>query len=122
MAKYRKKIVYIDAVRWRGHDRLGVTVEPADNSVHLSAGNMHLVRWEKLPDWLPKPVHLLNLDQSVPQGEIRRSGDYLYIGTSQGVEVAAPGDWIVRDQYGEIYPCKSAAFARFYELCEDCNG
>ena len=120
MAKYRKKPVVIEAVRWRGYSsNLGITVEPADTSVEITFDNMHQIRWETLPDWLPKPllecVYGRNSRMPVQPGEIRRDGEFLYIGTLEGEMMAGPGDWIIRGVKGEIYPCKPDIFAATYE-------
>jgi hypothetical protein len=120
MALYRKKIIYIDAVRWRGH-KLGPTVEPANQPLHMTAVNRVQVKQLPLPDWL-KPIQELGADGRVNRGEIRRLGDVLHVGTNTGVETAVPGDWIIRDKYGEIYPVKPETFAHIYELCEDAHG
>jgi hypothetical protein len=122
MAKYRKKPVVIEAVRWRG-EHLGITSEPADQPVEITHENMHRIKWEPLPDWLPKPLLERELRDSgwcpVPPGEIRRGGDILYIGTLEGEMMARPGDWIIRGVKGEIYPCKPDIFAATYEAAEE---
>ena len=120
MALYRKKVVYIDAVRWRGH-KIGATVEPANHPMHLTACNRVQVKQLPLPDWF-KPLQELDVSLTVQRGEIRRLGDVLHIGTNTGVETAVPGDWIIRDKHGEIYPVKPDTFAHIYELCEAKNG
>lgn len=118
MAKYRKKSVEIEAVRWRGHRAgLGFTVEAPDQPVEITEGNMHGIRWEPIPDWMPKP--LLTVEQagvaaSTP-GAITRDGECLLIATLEGVMRVSPGDWIIRGVKGEIYPCKPDIFAIIYE-------
>lgn len=121
--KYRKKPIMIEAVRWRGyHSNLGITVEPPDQPVEITEENMHAIKWEPLPDWLPKPllecVWGQNSRMPVQPGEIRRDGDFLYIGTLEGEMMAGPGDWIIRGVKGEIYPCKPDIFAATYEAAE----
>lgn len=114
MAQFRKKPVVIDAVRWRGYSsNLGVTVEPADMSVEITDDNLHNVKWERVPDWLPKP--LLEVDGPVQPGDIRRFGEMLIIGTLEGNMSADVGDWIIRGVKGEVYPCKPDIFAATYE-------
>jgi hypothetical protein len=120
MAKFRKKPVEIEAVRWRGyHNNLGVTAEPPDQPVEITSENMHNIKWEPLPDWLPRPllecIWGRNSRCPAQEGEIRRDGDFLYIGTLEGEMLAAPGDWIIRGVKGEIYPCKPDIFAATYE-------
>lgn len=119
--KYRKKPVVIEAVRWRGYQSgLGVTCEPPDQPVEITMENMHNIKWEPLPDWLPNPllecVWGQNSRLPAQTGEIRRDGDYIYIGTLEGEMMAAPGDWIIRGVKGEIYPCKPDIFTGTYEL------
>lgn len=120
MSKYRKKPVVIDAVRWRGyHSGLGITTEPPDQPIEITQENMHEIKWEPLPDWLPQPLLECTWGQNsrlpAQAGEIRRDGDFIYIGTLEGEMCAAPGDWIIRGVKGEIYPCKPDIFAATYE-------
>lgn len=123
--KYRKKPVVIEAVRWRGYQSgLGVTCEPPDQPVEITMENMHNIKWEPLPDWLPNPLLecAWNETPRIPQrrmvapGDIRRCGDSIYIGTLEGEMCASPGDWIIRGVKGEIYPCKPDIFTSTYEL------
>lgn len=116
MPKFRKKPVVIDAVCWNGHT-LGLTnapvdlYQPADPNVRL-----------EMPDWLPKCLPPLQTEAltraAVKPGEIRRYDDFLHIGTLEGVTTAAPGDWIIRGNKGELYPCKPDIFAATYEPAE----
>lgn len=115
MAKYRKKPVEIEAVRWRGYSsNLGVTVEVPSQPVEITEENMHGIKWEPLPEWLPKP---LRVSDGTPPGlgEIVRDGDDLLIYTLEGVMRARPGDWIIKGVAGEIYPCKPDIFAATYD-------
>ena len=55
-----------------------------------------------------------------------QSGDYqttadreLVVPTRSGVRYASPGDWIIRDAMGGIYPCKPHIFHEGYEVIED---
>jgi hypothetical protein len=114
MAKYRKKPVEIEAVRWRGfNSNLGVTAEAPDQPIEITAENMHGVKWEPLPSWLP-PAIADKGDAPAP-GAIYRRGDDLMIGTLEGTMVAKPGDWIIRGVKGELYPCKPDIFAATYD-------
>lgn len=122
MAQYRKKPVVIEAVRWRGYQsNLGITAEAPDQPVEITAENMHGIKWEPLPDWLPKPLLECIRGQNgtrfpAQAGEIRRDGDFIYIGTLEGEMCATPGDWIIRGVKGEIYPCKPDIFSTTYEM------
>ncbi len=112
--KYQKKPLIIEAVRWRGYSsNLGITTEPADQPVEITSENMHGIKWEGIPDWMPKP--LLERAGTVGLGEIRRAGESLYIGTAEGEMRASPGDWIIRGVKGELYPCKPDIFAATYD-------
>lgn len=120
MGSFRKKPVVIEAVRWRGYNSgIGITCESPDQPVEITAENMCGIKWEPLPDWMPKPLPECkwgaNSRCPVQPGEIRRDGDFLYIGTLEGEMCAAPGDWIIRGIKGEIYPCKPDIFAATYE-------
>lgn len=46
------------------------------------------------------------------------NGQYVDIGTLEGLMVASPGDWIIRGVKGEFYPCKPDIFDATYELEE----
>lgn len=48
-----------------------------------------------------------------PMGWVK--GDYVDIGTLEGLMVASKGDWIVRGLKGEFYPCKPDIFAASYD-------
>lgn len=121
MARYRKKPIVIEAVRWRGAENLGITAEPSDTPVEVTIENMHSIKWEALPDWLP-PVSRVVTDEkwpvTVPDGEIWRDGNDLWIGTLEGPHIAKLGDWIIRGVKGEMYPCKADIFAATYEAAE----
>ena len=43
-------------------------------------------------------------------------GDYVDIGTLEGLMVASKGDFIIKGVNGEFYPCKPDIFAKTYEL------
>jgi hypothetical protein len=116
--KFRKKPVEIEAVRWRGYSsNLGITAEAPDQPVEISEGNMHGVKWEPLPDWLPRPLRTIEeagITATTP-GTITRDGEHLVIATLEGMMRADPGDWIIKGVKGEIYPCKPDIFAMSYD-------
>jgi hypothetical protein len=121
MAKFRKKPVVIEAVRWRGYfNNLGITEEAPDQPVEITTDNMHLIEWKPFPEWLPPVsgvIDSLPSDHipSIPVGSIFRQDDSLWIGTLEGAMRADMGDWIIRGIKGEIYPCKPEIFAATYE-------
>ena len=43
-------------------------------------------------------------------------GDYVDIGTLEGLMVASKGDFIIKGVNGEFYPCKPDIFEKTYEL------
>lgn len=45
-------------------------------------------------------------------------GNYVEIGTLEGLMVASIGDWIIKGVKGEFYPCKPDIFAATYEPAE----
>ena len=122
MAQYRKKPVVIEAVRWRGYNSNLDTAEAPDQSVEITFENMRGIKWEPLPDWLPKPLPKCKWGQNsrcpAQPGEILRDGEFIYIGTLEGEMCAAPGDWIIRGVKGELYPCKPDIFEATYEIAE----
>ncbi len=116
MAKYRKKPVVIEAVRWRGYSsNLGLTQEAASQPAEITEENMHGINYASIPDWMPEPL-LTGTNPDV--GGVLRDGDDLLIGTLEGVHRAKPGDWIIRGIKGELYPCKPEIFAATYEDAE----
>jgi hypothetical protein len=123
MAKYRKKPVVIEAVRWRGYsNNLGITTEPPEQPIEITMDNMGGIKWDSLPKWLPKVGLAINPGDipsgqipSVPVGAIFREGESLWIGTLEGSMRADPGDWIIQGIKGELYPCKPDIFAATYE-------
>jgi len=107
MAKYRKKPVVIEAVRWNG------------STVGLTNGGIPFKseRLEK-PEWMP-PAKVTEIEVPlVPAGDVWRRDDFLFIGTLEGTHRADPGDWIIRGVAGELYPCKPNIFEATYEPAE----
>lgn len=87
MAKFRKKPVVIEAIRFLGKDSIPEILDWANWTV-AAAGH-------KTDDgeWIP----------------------IIEIPTLEGTMIAAPGDWIIRGVKGELYPCKPDIFAATYE-------
>lgn len=114
MAKFRKKPVVIEAVKWNGFtNNLGLT-----NKDPLAADAMY-----DKPDWLPacegelpdRGLSLLNIEP----GQVWRFREDLYIGTLEGRMCVSPGDWIIRGVKGELYPCKPDIFEATYERVDE---
>ena len=89
MAKYRKKPVVIDAVRYNGWREMVIFTER--------------------PTWL-----MVALDSNVIF--LDDSDENLKINTLEGAMVANVGDYIIRGVKGEIYPCKPDIFEMSYTL------
>jgi hypothetical protein len=121
MAKFRKKPVVIEAIRWRGYSsRLGITDEAPDQPSQITEDNMDGIKWGPLPAWLPAITHVVSDGQPPTHpnpmpGEIWRNNEDLWIGTLEGTMICSPGDWIIRGIKGELYPCKPDIFTATYE-------
>ena len=89
MAKFRKKPVVIDAMRWDG----------AAMSIPV-------------PDWFLKPWSENIIDRN------QEDRSQLLIKTLEGTMTANAGDWIICGVNGEIYPCKPDIFEKTYEPVE----
>jgi hypothetical protein len=98
MARFRSKIVEIDAVRVTAADYNGQTWDGSPFS--------------EVPDWLAAAVGAGKIVPVTPG-----STDYAEweIRTLEGNMLATPGDWIIRGTEGEFYPCKPSVFERKYE-------
>jgi hypothetical protein len=120
---YRKKPVVIEAVRWNGC-KVGLTNGGTSIIDEAQTGKAATERLVK-PDWLPTVSDIRESDPHsempapfVPVGAVHRWGDFLFIGTLEGVHRADPGDWIIRGIQGELYPCKPDIFAATYEMVQ----
>lgn len=85
MAKYRKKPVVIEALRF--------TPETLDECVAFCGGN----------------YEYRNSASGAPFGEV------IEIKTLEGIMLAVPGDFIIKGVKGEFYPCKPDIFEATYE-------
>jgi len=107
-AKYRKKPVEIEAIRWDPSDEVSVCIR----------------------DWAEPAVAIIDTDHIghlwdytagcyiMPNGKTVFAPfrlRCLIISTLEGEMVAVPGDWIIRGVQGEFYPCKPDIFAATYE-------
>ena len=90
MAKFRKKPVVIEAVKYLGH------------------GN---VENGEVPDWMWDAFEKGTL---IPTN----GDDPLRVKTLEGTMVVRPSNWIIQGVAGEIYPCKAEIFAATYEEVE----
>jgi hypothetical protein len=97
MAKWRKKPVVIDAVRFLRIDDEGKT--------QLN---------EEAPDWIVAAGQLPPREKGALMIN-PINGQDLLIHTLEGEMIVSPGDWIIRGLQGELYPCKPEIFAASYE-------
>ena len=101
MSRFRKKPVVIEAVQWfRNGDH------PEDGP---SDHEGKVVRYFRRPD--------------MPGAEIcaacaERMHDHGWIDTLEAGHRVCPGDWIIKEGAGEIYPCKPDIFEQTYEPVE----
>ena len=91
MAKYRKKPVVIEAVKYNGWK--------------------NMVIFSERPTWLTIAIdnNVIFLDDS---------DERLNINTLEGIMKVDPGDYIIRGVKGEIYPCKPDIFEMTYDAEE----
>jgi len=85
MAKYRKKPVEIEAVRFKGSTTQAVAI-----------------------------MHWIDGGDYVEPGMATCDMRNIEILTSEGLMIARPGDWIIRDVKGEFHPCKPNIFEATY--------
>lgn len=85
MAKFRKKPVVIDAVRWTGNN-LYDCISFLGDSFKQHEAERH------------------------PGGKSE-----ITIKTLEGQHIASKGDWLIRGVHGEHYPCKPDIFEKTYE-------
>lgn len=86
MAKFRSKVVEIEAIQWKG-------------------------KIEDFQEWIEdskKGLPFTIIDPYTPSCSIR-------IKTLEGDMLASPNDWIIKGTEGEFYPCKPSVFERKYE-------
>lgn len=89
MAKYRKKPVVVEAVKFNGFDQ---------------------VCFNDYPNWLREAIN--NDVIQIPSPSV--IGNCLIINTLEGEYCAHPGDYIVKGVKGELYPCKPDIFHETY--------
>lgn len=91
--KYRKKPVCIEAVLFKGWDRIGVSHEKTVNGY---------------PEWLEKAFERKDV-------VFKPEKNIICITTLEGVMTANVGDYIIQGVQNEIYPCKPDIFEATYE-------
>ncbi len=93
MAKYVKKPVVIEAIRWTGNN-IEELEEFALNDIDQFSFEAHSVNIRTGKD---------------------ASGAPLEIQTLEGVMTVSDGDYIIKGVNGEFYPCKPDIFKKTYE-------
>jgi hypothetical protein len=93
---YRKKPVVVEAMRL-----------DCENNVDQS-----YYGYDIIPDWR----NILNKFPDIVPELVDRRCVAFNIPTIEGVLVALPGDWIIRDLKGEVCVCKPDIFEATYEL------
>lgn len=100
MAKYRKKPVEIEAVKFvatgLGDDPIGI--------------------FDEFPGWLAQAI----ADEKVTFMAGPYGSDWWFgaIDTLEGTMTISPDDYLIRGVDGELYPCKPDIFAKTYERVE----
>lgn len=105
MAVFRKKPVEVEAVLFVGG---------TDGAVFMDVGGLR-----EAPTWL---VQALANDPHEPGAVWFEPGwepPVLMVHTLDGAMRAAPGDWIIRGEKGELYPCKPDIFTMTYDPAGD---
>ena len=95
MAKFRKKPVVIEAVRWNAETK---NFDEVMNFMQDFHGNK------------------LNYENAE---ELAYKSKELHIRTLEGVMTASNLDWIIKGVNGEFYPCKPDIFEKTYEAVEE---
>jgi hypothetical protein len=96
MAKYRKKPVVVEAIKWTGQN--------------------HREMWDfltgKVDEYMTASGDNFYIDHSKAEGG-------LIIKTLKGEHIASIGDFIIKGVSDEVYPCKPNIFAKTYEPVEE---
>lgn len=97
MAKYRKKPVEIEAVKF-------VATDLGDDPVEA---------FTEFPLWLVKAI----ANEKVTFMAGRDGSDWWHgaISTLEGTMTISPDDYLIQGVSGEVYPCKPDIFAKTYE-------
>jgi len=91
MAKFRKKPVIIEAIKYNGKNYFEISKWTKDSKKQI----------------VESPV--------LEPSDNNPTGAYLQIKTLEGVMTAIVGDWIIKGVSDEFYPCKPEIFEKTYE-------
>jgi hypothetical protein len=81
-----------------------------------------------MPKFIKKPIVIEAIEWTGDNSEEIQSfignsgyvkGDYIDIGTLEGIMVASKGDMIIKGINGEFYPCKPDIFKKTYYTVQD---
>lgn len=95
MAKYRKKPVVIEAIRYQIIKEIACKF-----GIHKESNSMEVAKFMKLP------MQHVHFDSK---------GEYIEIETLEGTLRASIGDYIIKGVNGEFYPCRPDIFDKTYE-------
>ena len=104
MARYRKKPVEIDAIRFDGNNAGEVAAFGA------LAFETNALAWDYDAGAYRYPG-----GKWASTAESGMHPNCLLIPTLEGDMLARPGDWIIKGVQGEFYPCKPDIFAATYD-------
>lgn len=109
MAKYRKKPIVVEAVRWNVPDKKGKVLLARECKDHPNV----------------RPTSYLNVSRLCDSSGCYPDQPYWgwevlgVIDTLEGKHIVSPGDYIIKGVQGEFYPCKPDIFEETYEFVED---
>lgn len=109
MAKYRKKPVVIEAVRWNVPDENGKVLLARECNDH-----------PKVRATSYKEVYEMRGTSGCSKEPPYWGWEVMgVIDTLEGKHIVSPGDYIIKGVKGEFYPCKPDIFAQTYEPVDD---
>jgi hypothetical protein len=101
--RFRSKVVEIEAWQFQSH-------------AQYDAEAPKWLRVESGPGLIGKPEFVGRVAKDFNPIDV---GEWLAVGTLEGVTYASPGHWIIRGTEGELCPCKPSVFDRKYEPVPD---
>lgn len=116
MPRFRKRPVEIEAWQWNGEAYESMLVAKCEEMILEGAVAPPPWIFEAFQKW----PELGGMEQQ-PHFEEERGtvdGTCLVIYTLAGVVKARPGDWIMKNEGGELYPCMPDTFRQNYESAE----
>ncbi len=111
MAKYRKKPVVVEAIRWNVPDENGKVLLAQECKDHPA---VRLTSYLEVSEMLGT----VGCSKELPYWDWSVMG---VIDTLEGKHIVSPGDYIIKGIKGEFYPCKPDIFEATYEKVNDEN-